>query len=154
MSSGQFLAAVVQIREMFPQHSDDAVEAAIQECHGNIEAAISHLLTHTTESVAQGLSSDAPARPPTANERHPWHFTFGPDFLRWPANAPTIKVQVSAREEEPSRPTELAGRMAPIPVTSAPAKSPASRKPSRRWFNKSKSTHNSWEHLGEGDSLL
>jgi hypothetical protein len=154
MSSAQFSVAVVQIREIFPQHSEDAIEATLRECHGNIEIAISHLLTHTTESVTQSLLSAEPARPPTAHERHPWHFIFGPDFLRWPANAPTIRVQVSANEEEPSRPIEPADRMAPIPVTSAPAKSPISRKPSRRWFNKSKSTHDSWEHLSEGDSLL
>jgi hypothetical protein len=82
MSSSQFSVAIVQIREIFPQHSDDAIEAALRECHGNIEAAISHLLTHIIESVTQGLSSDEPARPPIAHERHPWHFTFGPDFLR------------------------------------------------------------------------
>jgi hypothetical protein len=149
--SNQLFASIAQIREIFPQYSDQIIEIAIRECHGNIEIVIAHFLTHTTDSITQRTLPDESTKPSNVHKKHYSHFIFGPDFLRWPIHASTIRVQISRIEEEQSQSIELPLRMNAILVKSMDDKS---RLKHQHRFKRSTLHQNSKKHGSIEYSLL
>jgi hypothetical protein len=116
MATGEFAAAVAQVREMFPQHSAPIVEAALRQNRGSVDAAISFLLTVEPDLAAP----PRPAPPQQPAQRAPAQHIFPPDFLRWPPDAPVVREEIGAAAPAPAPAAEPGRAFRMAPVSAAP----------------------------------
>ncbi|OHT08376.1 hypothetical protein TRFO_23220 [Tritrichomonas foetus] len=89
---------VKQLKEMLPQHSESTIERVLREKKGNIDSALTVLLSMSSDSKSHSSSTSGSSKPKKSKEhKHKSHkkkaqvHIFPADFLRWPPDAEVVR---------------------------------------------------------------